>query len=266
MVIIPRSGKQFQKTNKRSNSYICRMKVFPAEYSSLSTNALLELVTTNYAVTGDASVLFLKRGFNDTYRIDAGESRFILRVYKHGWRNRENIETELKLLNYLNDNGVSVSFAVADKKNELIHTINAPEGERFVVLFTYAEGEQVKKLNAEQAFTLGASTGKMHALTENKTFGTTAQNYDIAVQFETTLTALQPVLKDHPEQYSYLKKLRDQFLETFNSIDKAQLSSGVCHGDLQAENFHIDENEKFTFFDLDFFGAGYLVYDIGVFI
>ena len=44
------------------------------------------------------------------------------------------------------------------------------------------------------------------------------------------------------------------------------MASGICHGDLQAENFHIENENKFTFFDFDFFGTGYLAYDIGVFI
>ena len=43
------------------------------------------------------------------------------------------------------------------------------------------------------------------------------------------------------------------------------MSQGICHGDLQAENFHIAEDNQFTFFDFDFFGEGCLVYDIGVF-
>ncbi len=242
------------------------MNVFPVEYSSLSTQALLDLVIDRYRLASATSILFLKRGFNDTYRIDSGKERFILRVYKHGWRSRESIETEVSLLEHLHTNNVSVSYALSDSNGNHIQTINAPEGERFAVLFTYAEGEQVKKLNKEQAYQLGAATGKMHTLTLNKHFGITAQNYDPAVQFETTLSALNPVLSSHPEEYAYLQKLKKDFLHTFNSIDSSALASGVCHGDLQAENFHVSQDSKFTFFDLDFFGTGYLVYDIGVFI
>ena len=52
----------------------------------------------------------------------------------------------------------------------------------------------------------------------------------------------------------------------FIDLDKTQLALGICHGDLQAENFHLTKNNQFTFFDFDFFGEGYLIYDIGVFI
>ena len=71
---------------------------------------------------------------------------------------------------------------------------------------------------------------------------------------------------NHPDEYKYVVQLKGYFNKLFLNIDKTQLASGVCHGDLQAENFHITTNNEFTFFDFDFFGDGYLIYDIGVFM
>ena len=39
---------------------------------------------------------------------------------------------------------------------------------RYAVLFSFAEGEQVRKINLEQAELLGIETGKIHAHTQNK--------------------------------------------------------------------------------------------------
>lgn len=266
------------------------MQFFPVEYSTLSANALLQLLKSNYNIDADSSITFLKRGFNDTYLIsgDGGtidelvssegteeskekkkndtKQKFILRVYKHNWRSKESIETELKLLNYLNENKVSVSFPLKDNLGEFIQTIHAPEGVRYAVLFSFAEGNQVRKLTAEQSYLLGVETGRIHSLTRNKLFGVSAHNYDIETQFNTTLTILNPVLVNHPEQYKYLIQLKADFIDLFNSIDKKELRVGICHGDLQAENFHLTSDNKFTFFDFDFFGIGYLAYDIGVFM
>jgi Ser/Thr protein kinase RdoA (MazF antagonist) len=242
------------------------MQIFPVEYSSLSIKALLEVIVSNYNINNNATITFLKRGFNDTYLIKSDKEKYILRVYKHNWRSIESIETELKLLLFLNENNSSVSIPLADKQKQFIQLINAPEGTRYLTLFSYAEGEQVRKLNAEQAYLLGVETGKIHSLTQNQSLGCTAHNYDIEIQFETTLKTLQPILIDHSEQYNYLLKLKNDFTNTFNSIDKTQLAKGICHGDLQAENFHLTENNQFTFFDFDFFGTCYLAYDIGIFI
>ncbi len=239
---------------------------FPTEYSSLSPSALLALVAENYPITKNATITFLKRGFNDTYSIESGKNKYILRVYKYNWRSLESIQTEIKLLNHLKENGISVSFPVEDSSKEYIQTIEAPEGKRYAVLFSFAEGKQTRKLSPEQAYLLGIQTGKIHLLTQGQSFGTTAQNYDIENQFEKTLKTLKPILTHHIEQYEYLIHLQAEFKTKFNSIDKSQISMGVCHGDLQAENFFLTAENKFTFFDFDFFGTGALIYDIGVFI
>lgn len=261
------------------------MQFFPVEYSSLSAKALLESVIINYNIDRDSSITFLKRGFNDTYLIsenellnnaeyglnekkgqNSEEKKYILRVYKYNWRSFESIETEIKLLNHLKDNTVSVSHPLKDKQAKFIQTIKAPEGIRYAVLFSFAEGTPLRKLSAEQSFLLGAETGKIHSLTKDRSFGTTAHNYDIETQFENTLSILKPILINHTEQYNYLVQLKSDFINMFNSIDKMELRTGICHGDLQAENFHITVDDQFTFFDFDFFGTGYLAYDIGVFM
>ncbi len=251
------------------------MQFFSAVYSSLSSKALLQLVKSCYTIEDAAAISFLKRGFNDTYLITSGQKKiqdknngikFILRVYKYNWRSLESIIAELKLLNYLNENKISVSFPIKDNQEKYIQTIDAPEGPRYAVLFSFAEGEPVRKLTPEQSFLLGAETGLIHSLTRDKSFGETAHNYDIETQFNITLSVLKPILTNHPEQYNYLLQLKDNFIKKFKTIDKSELKMGVCHGDLQAENFHLSLENKFTFFDFDFFGTGCLVYDIGVFM
>ncbi len=239
-----------------------QMQFFPVEYSSLSVKDLLQLAILRYNLGDDSSIRFLKRGFNDTYLIHNDKHKYILRVYKYNWRKKESIETEIELLNYLEVKGISVSFPIKDQEGNFIQTIPAPEA----VLFSFAEGEQIRKLNLEQSYLLGVQVGRMHTQTQNKVFGTTAHNYDIEHQFEITLKTLKPILKDHAEQYEYLLKLKDDFTSVFKGLDKNELATGICHGDLQAENFHITNDNTFTFFDFDFFGQGYLAYDIGVFM
>jgi Ser/Thr protein kinase RdoA (MazF antagonist) len=242
------------------------MQSFPVEYSSLSATALLQLINKHYNLDVGARIVFLKRGFNDTYLIFSGANKFILRVYKYKWRTLKDIQTELELLLHLSDNGIGVSIPLPDINKEFIQLIPAPEGTRYAVLFSYAEGEQIKKITVEQAYLLGVETASIHQLTKNKQMGATAQDYDIAKQFKHTLQVLQPVLMNHQLQYQYLLSLEELFLKTFSTLQEDELAKGICHGDLQSENFHITPENKFTFFDFDFFGAGYLIYDIGVFM
>jgi len=242
------------------------MEQFPVEYSSLSAKALLQLVISNYSLNPASTITFLKRGFNDTYLIETGKSKYILRVYKHNWRSNKSIRNEIELLNYLHKNSTGVSIAIIDRSGNYIHTLHAPEGLRYAVLFTYAEGTLRRKLNIEQSYKLGVETGKMHALTQNKMYDEVAFNYGIKEQFGSIINTLRPLLVKYPKQLEYLLKLKTDFENTFMDLDPSLLAKGICHGDLQAENMHMDANEKITFFDFDFFGNGYLIYDIGVFI
>lgn len=240
------------------------MSIFPAEYSTLSPDALLEYVSKNYTIS-NAAITFIKRGFNDTYLIRNTNCKFILRVYKYQWRSHNSIVSEVNMLNYLKENGVAVASPLPDTQGNYIHTLQAAEGKRYAVVFSYAQGQQVRKLSQEQAFLLGVKTAKIHCLTHNISFGKPAQDYSVEKQFDTTLHTLQPILKDYPEQYDCLTALQNTFIQLFNQPSIQELPKGLCHGDLQAENFHITENAILTFFDFDFFGSGYLAYDIGVF-
>ena len=40
---------------------------------------------------------------------------------------------------------------------------------------------------------------------------------------------------------------------------------GICHGDLQPENFLFQEHERVSFIDFDFSGQGPLIYDLGAY-
>jgi Ser/Thr protein kinase RdoA (MazF antagonist) len=242
------------------------MMIFPTAYSSVSTKALLQLVVEKYPIIGKVEICYLKRGFNDTYLVKTEGEKFILRIYKYNWRTYESIETELKLLQYLKENAISVSFPIVDKNEKTIQTINAAEGNRYAVLFSFAEGNVVRKLSVEQSFMLGVETGKIHSLTKNISFGQTAQDYNIESQFSNALNTLKPVLIEFEVEYNSLILLQDDFIKLFKNINMNEISMGICHGDLQSENFHIIDTNNFTFFDFDFFGKGYLAYDIGVFM
>jgi len=239
---------------------------FPVEYSTLSSKHLLHLIASHYHIYSGSSICYLKRGFNDTYLITDNQQKYILRVYKHLWKSLEQVETEVKLLTYLHENSISVSYPIADNHHQFIQTIHAPEGIRYAVLFSFAEGTQIKKLSPEQSFLLGKQTGKIHHLTQNKNFGKTAFTYNFETQFNNALTTLKPLLKEHTEQYEYLLLLKEEFLNVWKNVNEKGIAQGICHGDLQAENFYITSTNDITFFDFDFSGNGSLIYDIGVFI
>ncbi len=89
---------------------------------------------------------------NHTYFLSDSETKYVLRVYSHNWRSKSEIFEEIKLLNLLKENDLSVSFPIQDKKGEFIQEINAPEGIRYLVLFSFAKGGKIRFMDNETCF------------------------------------------------------------------------------------------------------------------
>ncbi len=244
------------------------MKTIPVSYCTLLTEALRLLVITNYKIHPQSTLTFLKRGFNDTYLVtEPTGNKFIFRLYNAHHRNRQSINTELVMLAMMHSNtDIGISYPIGTIKGAFPLEIKAPEGNRIAVLFTYAQGQPVKKLSVEQAFILGKETARIHTFSLTFTGATVGINYDVATQLKETLTVLKPVLINHLEQYQYLIELQKDFIHTFTNASIKELAYGICHGDLQAENIHFTEHNQPIIFDFDFIGKGFLAYDIGVFI
>jgi Ser/Thr protein kinase RdoA (MazF antagonist) len=70
------------------------------------------------------------RGLNDTYKVEAAGSVYFLRVYRAGWCNRAEIETELAMLRHLAGCSVKVSVALVRRDDETLTALDCAEGER----------------------------------------------------------------------------------------------------------------------------------------
>ncbi|MGX9687853.1 hypothetical protein ACTQ9L_12010 [Deinococcus wulumuqiensis] len=73
---------------------------FPALHSVLAPIALAGMVAETYGLPQPALTL-LRRGLNDTSRVQSGEQRTILRVYRCGWRTPAEVGWELAFLQHL---------------------------------------------------------------------------------------------------------------------------------------------------------------------
>ena len=63
-----------------------------------------------------------------------------------------------------------------------------------------------------------------------------------------------------------ISRIMNKTLLALDKLDNSSLTKGVLHGDLVHWNAHISNNKKISFFDFDFAGPGWLVYDLCQFI
>ena len=96
------------------------MIVFPVTTSTISAKKLGEFTIEKYGLNKDYECKLVRTEMNHTYFLSNKETKYVLRVYSHNWRTKPEIAAELKLLNLLKENDLSVSFPIQDKNGEFI--------------------------------------------------------------------------------------------------------------------------------------------------
>ncbi len=236
---------------------------FPASYSTLSTEALSELLKGKYGLKS-AQCQFLVRGVGDTYLVRSAEEKFILRVYRSSHRNLPQIDTEIKLLLAAKEAAVPVSYPIADLAGGMIQTLNAIEGPRHAVFFSYARGKAVKHLNDQQLKELGYQMARYHQVASTTEAGHARWSFTVETTLFQPLERLKPYFEENEEDYAWLQQTAQAVARKLTTMDTAAFSTGYCHFDLLPKNFHF-EGDAITLFDFDFMGYGWLIYDLAGF-
>lgn len=175
-------------------------------------------------------------------------------------RNRRRI----KAFKSLKRSQPKVAYPIADTSNEYIQEIDAPEGKRFGVLFTYAKGTKSAKFSVQTSYLIGQALAKIHKSTEN--FKVNRISYGTENLLVTAVLQTKKFFKHTTEEISFLEKLSDFLTTKFDSINKPEMRYGTVHLDVWFDNMHIDNEKEITFFDFDFCGNSYLCFDISYFL
>jgi Ser/Thr protein kinase RdoA (MazF antagonist) len=143
------------------------MTAFPVTASTLSDIQLGVFAIEKYGISKASSCKLFRTGINHTYLISGIDQNYIFRVYSCGWRSKQEIFEEIKLLTSLKENKVSVSYPLPDKNGEFIQEIHAPEGVRYAVLFSFATGGKVRFMDEETCASIGSLMARIHNLTSS---------------------------------------------------------------------------------------------------
>lgn len=238
--------------------------VFPATHSILSAAALQAELLPDYDIGPPSACVLLARGQNDSYFVTAQASRYILRVYRAGWRSPPEIGYELDALAHLARKGVPVAAPVPRRDGGLVRTLLAPEGERHAVLFGYAPGGDPAR-SVEHSRRYGGALAAIHAATDDFQSRHERPPLDLRHLLERPLAALRPFLARRRADWSYLQGLAERAREQIARLPAARLESGFCHGDAPGWNAHIGAGQTVTFFDFDCCGPGWRAYDLATF-
>jgi Ser/Thr protein kinase RdoA (MazF antagonist) len=203
---------------------------------------------------------------NDTYTVQAGASTYYLRVYRHGWRRKSEIDAEVDMLAYLASQGQPVSRPVPRKDGAYLNRIAATEGTRYAVVFTEAVG-QVPRFDLADCSQYGEIVAKIHQSLDQRREDTRRFHLDLTHLVDRPLEHIEPFLAHRKEVFAYLKHVGDGLKSDIEGLlprDKPEY--GCCHGDHHGgDNVHRDQQGRMVVFDFDCYGYGWRAYDLAVF-
>jgi Ser/Thr protein kinase RdoA (MazF antagonist) len=239
------------------------MTNFPVTTSTLSATALGQLVIEKYALSPNCTCQLYRTGMNHTYFIADNDTKYVLRVYCYNWRTKSQIQEEIKLLQLLKENQLSISFPIADNKGDFIQNINAPEGMRYAVLYSFAEGGKMRFMDAECCYSIGVLMANIHAETANKSIDRIDYNAKTLLQLP-----YEYATRYFPEsnmEMQFVKKQSEKISQIFEKIDYSKVQKGIVHLDIWYDNMSVTDQNEITLFDFDFCGNGMLISDVAYF-
>lgn len=240
------------------------MQNFPVSDSTLSSKHLGLFLREKYDFSVGATCKLLKTGINHSYLITDGERKAVFRIYSFNWRTREEITEEIRLLNVLRNAGITVSNAITDNAHNYIQELNAPEGVRYGVLFTFAEGEKLLNFPVDMHFKVGETMARIHKVTQSMQLQ--RAEYTPKVILQDSLEQIKNFLPADSEEMQWMLSTQKTLLNELGKADTAQVRTGATHMDIWFDNFNITKEGEINLFDFDFCGNGWLCYDIAYYI
>jgi len=239
------------------------MNHFPVTSSLLSAAHVAKFLSTQYETGPNVSCQLIKSGINDTYLVTTSTGKYVFRIYSLDWRTTVDIQEEIRLLLHLKENNIPVSWPIADKQGHYIHTLQAPEGDRYAVLFSYAPGEKLHVYANEIHEQTGAVMARMHRLTQSLHLNRVT--YSAQNLLVDSLLSIRQFLPDNTPEMDFMKSAQQYLLKELAGVDLTAIRQGVVHMDIWFDNMNISDN-NITLFDFDFCGNGWQCLDIAYYI
>lgn len=233
-------------------------------YSQLASDSVLEIITSHYDLEVPISCKFYVSGLHDNYLIECKKMKYIFRVYRNNWRTKEEILFEVDLLSYLEKTSVNVAAPVQTINNKLTTYIDTPEGTRIGVLYNYADGyPPSSNFSCKEFKLLGISVANIHENTKNFKSKYKRAILDLPYLLDDSIVLIKPFLNS--SQVEYLKGVSENIYSNISNLNTENSDFGICTGDINLTNFHINSNNVITHFDFDQCGYGFRAFEIGKF-
>lgn len=235
--------------------------MLPVVRSLLDPAALSTVVRDAYGFPVDARCTLLRSLVNEVYEVVAGPRRYVLKVYRHGWRTADEVAWECDLIGHLADRGVPVGQVVPRSDGAPVGTVTAPEGERAVALFAHVDGPKPGLPSNDAVYEeFGRLTAELHAAADSFRSVHIRPVQNLESMLDGSLAAILPWLDGRPDDSDFLAALVTETRDHITALAD-ELDWGVCHGDVTLDNLHVTA-AGLTIHDFDLAGEGWRASDL----
>ena len=218
-------------------------------------------ILVRYDIGDIEECVLLARGINDSYLVVARGRPQVLRLYRADWRELEQIEAEVRLLTRFARAELPVSVPMADRDGNFVQSVSAPEGMRYAVLFSYAEGRPLNRESSRDLALLGRFAAELHLATASIPIEPSRPSLTVEYLLQRPITRLRPYLLQWPEALDYIAQLANDLATLLEPFANSLTSRRLCHGDLNTRNVHLSQSARLTVFDFDLCAYGSQSYE-----
>lgn len=198
---------------------------------------------------------------NYVYEVKRDGKSYILRLTHSSHRSKEELEGELKWVNYLNDHGINVSLVHESVNGELVEVVPVDDSNFFVCLFDKAPGGSVQMDSPEFGPELfekwGEITARMNLVTETYDASEAQRlrwDQDDLIHLENFV---------NPVQDQFIIEGNRKLVEELRQLPQTNKTYGLIHSDIHPGNFFYDQGDIHVF-DFDDTMYFYFISDVAI--
>lgn len=205
------------------------------------------------------------RNMADVFLVRDGTTQYAARVWRNDCQTEDEIAFQTDFLAHLSGNGLSVLTPVPRTDGTLYFSIPAPEGQRFVALFHWVDGELLGFSEKHHPYKkAGELIGGIHKLGEDFR-PKTKRPFDLPGKIRGPLPKLRRMASHRPDDLAFFEAAADAVCDRLAALDEEDVPTGFVHGDFHSGNACLTPAGDVVLFDFDCCSTDWLCRDLILF-
>ena len=233
----------------------------------LDAKKLIPVLRSNYGLDKSIDCQLIRNGFNHNYLIEAGNQRYVLKIYlnnKYYIQSADDFRFELDLVTFLFAQGIPVAPPIANKGGQTLTTAEFQKETRHMALFRFAEGERLQAdVQEEEVRWLGEIVASLHLAADKFQSRYSRYHLDLNYLLDEPVGRLEKHLIDGGKgDLEFFRPFAEKLRKGIARLSQSGNAYGIIHADLNSSNIFYDPEAGFTIFDFDHCAFGWRAYDL----